>query len=56
MAASQLEGLLGSAKDIDTKTGAVTYHGAIDTTVTVDVENNKYSASFSSGGSVSSST
>ena len=56
MAASQFEGLLDSAKDIDTKTGAVTYHGAIDTTVTVDVENNKYSASFSSGGSVSSST
>lgn len=56
MAASQLEGLLGSAKDIDTKTGAITYHSAIDTTVTVDVENNKYSASFSNGGSVSSST
>ena len=41
MAANQLEDLLGQAKDIDTETGEVTYHGAMDATVKVDVTADK---------------
>jgi hypothetical protein len=36
-AAITLDGLLGDKKDINLDTGAVTYHGAIDATVEVDI-------------------
>jgi len=51
MAATSFTNLLSKDYTIDDM-GKVTYHGAIDTTVEVDVENNKYSAKFSDGGAV----
>jgi len=56
MAASQLGDLLTGKKTINTETGAVTYHGAVDTTVKIDVDNKKYEASFSNGGAVSATS
>ena len=38
MAAAELEDLLGKAKDINTETGEVTYHGAMDATVEVSID------------------